>query len=46
MRGGLGPVATGLYRTVRNVTAHSQWSSEQKALERLGAYSYFAAASW
>ncbi len=43
MRGGLGPLATGLNLTVRNVTTHTQLElSEQEALERLGAYSYFA----
>jgi hypothetical protein len=43
MRGGLGPLATGLNLTVRNVTTHTQAElSEQEAVERLGAYSYFA----
>jgi hypothetical protein len=50
MRGGLAPLAgalnqlaTGLNLTVRNVTTHSRDElSEQEAMERLAAYSYFA----
>lgn len=50
MRGGLAPLAkalnalaTGLNLTVRNVTTHTRTDlSEQEAMERLAAYSYFA----
>ena len=50
MRGGLEPLAkaltafaTGLNLTVRNVTTHTHAElSEQEAMERLAAYSYFA----
>lgn len=50
MRGGLEPLAkalnslaTGLNLTVRNVTTHTRDElSEQKAMERLAAYSYLA----
>lgn len=50
MRGGLEPLgkalnflATGLNLTVRNVTTHTRTElSEQEAMERLAAYSYFA----
>lgn len=50
MRGGLEPLAkalsslaTGLNLTIRNVTTHTRTElSEQEAMERLAAYSYFA----
>lgn len=43
MRGGLQALATGLNLTIRNITTHVRDElSEQEAMERLAAYSYFA----